>query len=72
MVSMGEWELRWAPAGSRAGAGAFLKEALCACEAKSGLHRATCRLTAGGAGSKPVPRMSATENIPPAGPRIRR
>ena len=42
------------------------------CEAKSGLHRAACRLTAGGAGSKPVLRISATENIPPADLRIRR
>ena len=72
MVSMGEWEMRWAPAGSRAGAERFRKGAFSVCEAKSGLHRAACRLTAGGAGSKPVLRMSATENIPPAGPRIRR
>ena len=34
------------------GRGAFLKEAFGACEAKSGLHRAACRLTAGGAGLK--------------------
>ncbi len=39
---------------------------------KSGLHRAACRLTAGGIRSKWISRISATENIPPPDREVRR